>query len=399
MKIGMILDADFPPDPRVENEAATLIKAGHQVHLYCLDYTHKLPKSEIISGIQVYRAHLPLFIYKLSALAYTLPLYHLVMAVSIYLFARRRAIDSFHVHDMQIARSVFWVNDILKLPLVLDLHENRPEIMKHYYHVNTKKGRLLIKPETWKKFEFNYIKKADRVITVTQEAADYYLENLPVPADKFCIVPNTIRQAFHTDYVPDESIISSLKNSFTLLYVGDTGLRRGLLTVLESLDKLIVAIPKIKIVIVGNSKEDVILKDYVAEHNYRDYVVFTGWQDFSFFQSYILGATVGICPIHKNLHHDTTYANKIFQYMGFGKPLVVSNCISQQNMVEKYQCGLVFTDRDSDDFANKVITLANNPELYQQLSQNATQAIQNDLNWENTSKSMLSMYEEIAERL
>ena len=38
MKIGMILDETFPPDPRVENEAVTLINAGHEVFLFCLTY-------------------------------------------------------------------------------------------------------------------------------------------------------------------------------------------------------------------------------------------------------------------------------------------------------------------------------------------------------------------------
>ena len=38
MKIGMILDQEFPPDPRVQNEAISLIKAGHEVFLFCLHY-------------------------------------------------------------------------------------------------------------------------------------------------------------------------------------------------------------------------------------------------------------------------------------------------------------------------------------------------------------------------
>ena len=32
----MILDAVFPPDPRVENEAISLINEGHHVFLFCL---------------------------------------------------------------------------------------------------------------------------------------------------------------------------------------------------------------------------------------------------------------------------------------------------------------------------------------------------------------------------
>ena len=36
MRIGMILDKTFPPDPRVENEAVTLINHGFEVFLFCL---------------------------------------------------------------------------------------------------------------------------------------------------------------------------------------------------------------------------------------------------------------------------------------------------------------------------------------------------------------------------
>ena len=42
MRIGMILDSVFPPDPRVENEAVSLIKADHEVFLFCLHYGNQL---------------------------------------------------------------------------------------------------------------------------------------------------------------------------------------------------------------------------------------------------------------------------------------------------------------------------------------------------------------------
>ena len=38
MRIGMILDKSFPPDPRVENEARLLMDDGHELYLFCLDF-------------------------------------------------------------------------------------------------------------------------------------------------------------------------------------------------------------------------------------------------------------------------------------------------------------------------------------------------------------------------
>ena len=47
MRIGMILDKTFPPDPRVENEAIELIRSGHEVFLFCLTCGNELKEDSI----------------------------------------------------------------------------------------------------------------------------------------------------------------------------------------------------------------------------------------------------------------------------------------------------------------------------------------------------------------
>jgi hypothetical protein len=44
MRILMILDHEFPPDTRVENEIEALINSGNEVHIAC--YTREKRKSE-----------------------------------------------------------------------------------------------------------------------------------------------------------------------------------------------------------------------------------------------------------------------------------------------------------------------------------------------------------------
>ena len=83
MRIGMILDKTFPPDPRVENEAISLINEGHEVFLFCLKY-HKNAGDVLIKGIQVKRYQSNKLEYKLSALAYTFPFYTNLMKLNSY---------------------------------------------------------------------------------------------------------------------------------------------------------------------------------------------------------------------------------------------------------------------------------------------------------------------------
>ncbi|MFO7756793.1 MAG: glycosyltransferase family 4 protein [Bacteroidales bacterium] len=395
MKIAMILDNVFPPDPRVENEARTLIQNGHSVCLFSIDYSHRLKKYEEINGIEVHRKHLPKYLYKFSALAYTLPYYHFCLQKIIYEFITENDIQVIHIHDIQIARSVFRANRSLGKPVVLDLHENRPEIMKYYTHVNTGPGRVLIKASRWKKYEYRYIREADKVIVVTDEAKKHYAGMTGADEEKFYVVPNSVRPEFYNDYTVNDNILTRHKDKYVVLYLGDTGLRRGLETAIRSLEFLIPLIPDIRLLIVGRSKADPLLKRLVSKNHWNDYVEFAGWKDEGLFQSFLLASDIGISPIHRNLHHDTTYANKIFQYMAFGNPVVVSNCTAQENLVKKYQCGLVFKDRDVRDFADKIISLYSDRDLYDRLSANAREAIRSSLNWDILSTGLIKLYGEI----
>jgi UDP-N-acetylglucosamine:LPS N-acetylglucosamine transferase len=169
MRIGMILDKTYPPDPRVHNEAITLLKNGHEVFLFCLQYGDQ-KDYEKLEGLEIYRYNTNRFIYKASALAYTIPVYTYIMAKKIRDFLKRSGIEVIHVHDMVVAGAAYAANKNFRLPVVLDLHENRPEIMKEYPHLKKVPNKYLISPDQWKKAEGKFIKMSYKTVVVTQEA-------------------------------------------------------------------------------------------------------------------------------------------------------------------------------------------------------------------------------------
>lgn len=390
----MILDAVFPPDPRVENEAVSLVNNGHQVFLFCLTYGNEKP-FEIINGIHVQRYLSNKIEYKLSALAYTIPFYTFFMQPKIHQFIEETKVEVLHIHDIRIAEAAFNANKKYKLPVVLDLHENRPAIMKFYPHLIKFPGKYLISPTKWKKKEEEFIVKSNKVIVVTAEAKNEILKRELIINDKIIEVPNTVRKNFYKNSKPLPEILNNYSNKFVILYIGDTGIRRGLKTTIESISVLKNKIENIKLVIVGKNSTDFILKKLVKDLQIDDYVDFLGWKDPSFFQSYILSSNICISPLHRNLHHDTTYANKIFQYMSFGKPILVSDAIAQKRLVEKNNTGLVHTERDVKDFTNKVLTLYKNEELRNELGKNGRKFIENEFSWEQTSKKLLHLYDNL----
>ncbi len=398
MRIGMILDKTFPPDPRVENEATALIKSGYQVFLFCLKYEDE-KEEEDIHGIQVRRYKSGKLEYKLSALAYTFPFYINSMSKKITHFLSANKIETIHIHDIRIAEAVFKSNKKQNLPVILDLHDNMPEVMKEYPHLQKFPGKQLISPQKWKAKEEEFIEKANKVITVSGEFIEEVIDRTHIDRKKIVLVPNTVRRSFYENTVIDEDLTERFWKDFTILYLGDTAIRRGLLTAIEAIDALKTKIKHIKLVIVGESTTDNVLKERVKELGLEDYVVFEGWQDVSLFPSYITASDICISPLYRNPQHDVAYANKLFQYMSFEKPVLVSDALAQKKLVEESKSGVIHKEKDINDFAEKVLFLYKDPSLREELGKNGKRFIEEEFVWEKVSNNLVEIYKEFENKL
>ena len=394
MKIGMILDAPYPIDPRVTNEAKALIKAGNKVFLFCLSYTKTFKKNEVVNGINVVRFYCSAITYKLSALAYTFPFYKWIMTRKIKNFIKEYNVDALHIHDLQIASSVFNANSNFNLNITLDLHENRPEVMKFYKHVNSFLGKLFIYPSKWKKAEERYCKSSNSVVVVTDLAKKELVERTKINEEKVLIFSNSVSKSFYTNTNIDNRIIKKYSNSFVLLYLGNTSKRRGLDTVIKAIPEVIKYITHFKLIIVGSSSYDQELVKLAKSYNVLKYIDFEGWKNENLFPSYIKAAHLGLSPLNNNLHHQTTYANKLFQYMSLGCPVICSNVEAQQVLLETYNVGLLFKTENSKDLVKQIVKLYSNKGLRKIMSKNCINAIQNHLNNDIISKSLVNYYDQ-----
>ncbi len=394
LRIGMLLDQDFPPDSRVENEAYSLIAAGFEVFLFSLAFKKK-PLAESWNGIEVRRYPCGKLLYKMSALAYDFPYYHRKVAGMIGHFIAENQIDALHVHDMVLARAAFAVNKDFQLPLTLDLHENRPVIMQFYPHLKKFPGKWLIRTSRWEQAQNELLREADKVVLVTEEARAEAVRSAGIRPDKVIVVPNTIHPEIFLKYPIDQGLLQRFEGKFNMVYVGDTGLRRGTSDLVSALPVILKEVPNAHLIIVGKSSQDVHLLKLADALQVRDHISFEGWQDVSLFPSYIQAADVCLSPIHRNLHHDTTFANKLFQYMAMGKPLLVSDCPPQVRVVEEAGCGLVHKGGDAKDLARQVVVLAKDRAGAKLMGKNGREAVFSKYNWNITSRELISYYKQL----
>jgi glycosyltransferase involved in cell wall biosynthesis len=395
MRIGMIYDTQFHHDPRVKNEAISLIKEGNEVVLFSLNYDN-LPTEEVIDGITFVRYPSNKLEYKLSAIAYDFPLYHWLMSRKIKDFIRSYQVQALHVHDMVIAEAVVRANASFGLPVILDLHENRPEIMKSYKHLNSTIGKWLINLNRWKKNYYRLAATVDKIVVVTPSAKADIVAVTNKQPDDICVVPNTSKlDEFHA-FKDFPEIKEKMQGYFNIIYMGETSLRRGTDTAIEAVALLKNKIPQIKLWLIGRSSYDGELKAMVKSRSLEKFVSFEGWKEMAFFPTYFSNSQICLSPLKRNLHHDTTFANKLFQYMGAGTPLIVSNCTEQAELVRNEKCGLVHNADDPVDLADKIYSLYNDPDRARAMGINGKMAVESVWNWDKTIVSLLEMYRELS---
>ncbi len=393
MKILMVLEHDFPEDLRVEREAISLINFGHEVSIATCNQNH-INTVHHYKKIRIFKKHMPNLIYKSSALALLLPFYFFFWNRYLQTILKKENYDVIHMHDLPLMKVGVGLRKRFKFKLIGDFHENRPEIMKYYQHTNTLWGKLFISIKKWQVYQIESSKKSDYLILVTDEAKLFYANNYATNPDKIFVVPN-----FPDIYQLEELKKNSKRKEkyddiFMIVYFGDTSLRRGTEDILLAAKRL--ENDSVHFVIIGyNNKEQKVLEDIIKKLNIKN-VELAGYKPLSETAIYFKSASAGICPLHRNIHHDTTFANKIFQYMYFEMPVIVSDCPPQKKVVEQWNSGLVFEAENIEDMANKILKLKSSSD-YNQICLNAVNSVIKEYNWGRASKQLKKLYKQLDE--
>ncbi|MEQ8525110.1 glycosyltransferase family 4 protein [Gracilimonas sp.] len=396
MKILMVLDKKFPTDIRVENEATSLIRAGHKVGLLSIADN---PQQEIVQvkGIKVYREKVSRFKRdKMHGLAGMVPWIDQFVAKKVSAILDSEQYDAVHFHDLYLFGAARLIRKKHDVYFVGDMHENYVEVLKDYKWATKFPNRLLVSQKKWERKEKEWLADMDKVITVSKGIEDRII-NKGVSKEDVILVPNTIHTRLFDEFETDQRIINKFKDYFTLVYVGGFVSNRGLEHVIKGMKGLSKKAPDIRLILVGDGDTRTQLQAIVKENELSDQVFFEGWQSQEKIKSYLEVADVGLVPFKRTPQTDNSSSNKLFQYMYFGLPILGTNCTSVKKLVEKENCGLIYESENTIRFIESVMNLYENRSRAKELGKNGKKAVIEKYSWDKTIQDMLKMYSNLAE--
>lgn len=395
MRIGFVL-CEHPLDVRIKKEARSLAKAGHQVFALLQERPTNQPVTEADAITVHYYPPLQsngfrdaiTFFRRMSFLS--IPIEPLVED-----FARKYEIDVLHVHDLPNVGTGIRVGKKLGIPVVADLHENHPAAVRAWIG-RPRPSQLISTNQTiWHSYQSRCVYRADKVITVIEEGRDVML-GYGIDPYKVYVVPNYVDLGYLEAYAGSLEPVTGYEGRFVVSYIGFVGPDRGVDIAVKAMSKVSQYAPDVLLLVVGDAGDHPTyfqqVKQMVDPMGIQRSVELTGWQPFEKIPGYVAATAVGLVPHQRNPHRDNTIPNKLFDYMGFGKPVIVSDCPPLKRIVDESESGLVFRADDPEELAECILTLYNDNALATRLGRNGESAVRTKYNWTEAEAELLRLY-------
>lgn len=391
--IGIIVDNEFNSDIRVRKEIEILIQSGHSIHVLCFAFDNK--EYPTIEGINIERIKIKKRVKDALFLVFNrIPIYETLWKKRIQKFIHKNRIDILHAHDLYMAKATYLGAKNENLPIILDLHENFPYAIQLY---NWTKGNIrntLIQPKKWLKKEKEYLGYASKLIVLSESFKQDLLSRYSFLKNENIIAfPNVIDLRRFEQFKIDSTVGRSDKT--TLMYFGGVAERRGVFNTIAVLKDALKINPAIKLLIIGPLDKADKNRFYteINQAEVKNNIEYIPWIDISALVTYMNNSDIFLSPLAKNEQHESGVANKIYQYMFGKKPIIVSDCKPQKELITSFNCGLSYSTQE--EYLACIIKLVENKSLREELGVNGYKNLYKTYDNKNYESILVKLYQSV----
>jgi glycosyltransferase involved in cell wall biosynthesis len=374
VKVVMFVSNPFTNDPRVYNEAKSLIQARHKVTVIAWDRERQNPSSQNWDGIEVVRLTTRLLssrgrFRRALSVGFNLVLWQRQAYRQALALNREKHFDVIHCHDLDTLVIGIRFKRKLGLPLIYDAHEIYGYMMARVF------GPRIARMFLW--LEKRWINRADRIISVCEPQRRYF-EGI---TDKPIWIIMNCKPLQSLEYQPPHN------KDFTLLYIGSLHRGRALLMVIDAVKQL----PGVRCLIGGIGEPDYV-QTVREECSKTSNIAFLGKVPFH----QVIPTTqkadcVFLMVSPWELNNRMGLGNKQFEAMVCGRPIICTKGTYPGELTEQEEVGLA-VEYGEQGLREAVIKLRDNPELRERLGRNALKAAITKYNWQKQEEKLLELY-------
>ena len=338
----MLLTNAYDPDPRVRQEAVSLIGMGCRVRMLAWDRERKAPETQNMEGVEVRRV----FLASQHGRGTTQIFFYAWLYVKMVWLGLRTSFDVVHCHDLDTLPLGFVLGKLKRKPIVYDAHESFPDMLEGSVQKPVQHG--LVRLENF------LIRRIDLLITVGEKLRRHFAERsarrsvvvgnwkrvaefsrtdaqnqevrqrLGVPADALLVVCVT---QLLKDRKIEELLQAADECTNVHVIIGGKGVLQGLV------ERAALANPRIHYVGFASGKQ-------IADYTCAGDVIYYGFD-----------------PENPNARYSAP--NKLFEGLAAGRPLVTGDFGEIAEVVREAECGIVLPRYSVEEISKAFKTLEN----------------------------------------
>lgn len=399
MNVLYVYDGAWPHGAtRPRKQTMALSEAGYRVTLVSRN-AERAPREEEESWMSVRR--MPSIPGPLNA-ALNFPLFFSPVWFSHILGSARAAkADVIVVEDLPLAPTALAVAVLTHTPLVYDMGEVYPAFLQGLQEQTppTLVNRLLRSPEAALVLERFVLTRADQTAVVSEESRTRALSRGARPGH-ISIVGNTPEDvASLTAPTECPPAMEDLQGKKVILFVGIMIHDRGLHELVAAMPHVLARHSDAVLVLVGDGPERDALTKRVEELGLGQNVVMTGWEDHARLPAYYQRARVGMLPFLPGGQIDFTLANKMFDYLGAGLPVVATDVPPMRRIVEEAQAGSLVSGPTPESLADGISELLSTRDPdWTAMSERGRAIVRDRYNWPADARRFVAAVDAAARR-
>lgn len=380
----------FRPLPKFFNRlkiAYALSSNGYKVDFICpIEKNQK--NYENINGIDVFRVN---FSFKKGSNYFQMLTDYLLFIAKCFKIINKlnkvKHYSYYHIHTppdfLIVAAIAFKYFD--KSKIILDLHDMLPEAVASNLCLNEKHPLVRIANH----IERISIGLSENIICTNPCDKKIILSRNNINPNKIFIVMNTPDLRSFKIHQATKSYFG-LDNKYILLFEGTIWKRRGIQTIIESLELMENKL-NIYLLIVGDGPYLDELRVQVSNKGLENRVGFTGWVDPEVLSKYISIADVCIIPFLRTKVNERGVPNKLFEYIIHNKPIIAANLTGIASTFDDTEI-LFFEPGNPRDLKDKITWCYCNPTTVSEMVKNAKKEYNDKFTWDKMESELIKCY-------
>lgn len=362
------------PDPRVEKEATSLTKNGFLVMMVGWDRENKYPVHEQKIFGEVYRLKIKAgFAKGIKNIGH---LFKWQIGLLLFLVKMRSNYDYIHACDFDTIFPALICKILFGKRVVYDIFD--------FYSDMLRKAPIFLR-RAIKKVDLHLIGIADVVIIADEIRIEQIKGARP---KKLVVIYNspTVDQLGETESIDEH-------DKFTIAYVGLIQRERGIFEMIEVVKNH----PEWKLILGGYGAEE---GEVIEKIKSFDNIEFLGRIPYEQALQIYKSCDVMFATYDPSIpNHRYSSANKLFEAMMLGKPIIVAKNTGMDRIVEKYHLGFVVEYGNKKELEEAVTTVSKwDKSIKDEFSMNTRRVYEDHFSWEIMENRLINLYKELLEK-